>query len=261
MTVLRSLAFNVTFFVVTALACIFVGTPCLVLPRRCSRAATNGWARVILWLLEHIVGLRYQVRGEVASLAQACVIAPKHQSAWDTIVFFAICPDAIYVLKKELMLIPFYGWNAHKLGMIGIDRGGAAAALRGLIRAAKAALAAGRQVVIFPQGTRVPPRLAPPTVPAAEAVPYQPGIAALYGQLEAPVIPVALNSGLFWGKRSFIKRSGTIVLEVLPAIPPGLDRKTFMARLEQAIEQASDKLAAEATAQDTRLTAASHAGR
>jgi 1-acyl-sn-glycerol-3-phosphate acyltransferase len=255
MTALRSLAFNVTFFVVTALACIFVGTPCLVLPRRCSRAATNGWARVILWLLEHIVGLRTELRGEVASLAQPCVIAPKHQSAWDTIVFFAICPDAIYVLKKELMLIPFYGWNAHKLGMIGIDRGGAGAALRGLIRAAKTTLAAGRQVVIFPQGTRVPPG-----IPAGEAAPYQPGIAALYGQLEAPVIPVALNSGLFWGKRSFIKRPGTIVLEVLPAIPPGLDRKAFMARLEQAIEQASDTLAAEAVTQDARLTAVSQAG-
>jgi len=238
MTALRSVAFNVTFFVLTALACVFVGTPCLVLPRRCSRAATKAWARTMLWLLAHVVGLRYELRGEVAALSRACVIAPKHQSAWDTIVFFAICDDAVYVLKKELMLIPFYGWNARKLGMIGVDRGGAGAALRGLIRAAKAAVAAGRQVVIFPQGTRVPP---------GEAAPYQPGIAALYGQVEAPVIPVALNSGLFWGRRSFIKRPGTIVLEVLPALPPGLDRKAFMAQLEQTIESASARLAAEAT--------------
>src|SRR5882724_3340203 len=228
MTALRSVAFNVAFFVVTALACVFVGTPCLALPRRCSHAATKGWARTILWLLAHIVGLRYELRGEVAALSRACVIAPKHQSAWDTIVFFAICDDAVYVLKKELMLIPFYGWNARKLGMIGVDRGGAGAALRGLIRAAKAAVAAGRQVVIFPQGTRVPPG-----APTGEAVPYQPGIAALYGQVEVPVIPVALNSGLFWGRRSFIKRPGTIVLEILPALPPGLDRKAFMAQLEQ----------------------------
>jgi 1-acyl-sn-glycerol-3-phosphate acyltransferase len=104
--------------------------------------------------------------------------------------------------------------------------------------------------VIFPQGTRVPP---------GEAVPYQPGIAALYGQIEAPVVPVALNSGLFWGKRSFTKRSGTIVLEVLPAIPPGLGRKAFMARLEQTIEQASDRLLAEA-AQRAGLPPQSHAG-
>jgi 1-acyl-sn-glycerol-3-phosphate acyltransferase len=255
MTALRSLAFNVVFFLVTGLACIFVATPCLVLPRRCSRVATNLWARAILWLLKHIVGLRAELRGDLAALSQPCVIAPKHQSAWDTIVFFAICPDAVYVLKKELMLIPFYGWNAHKLGMIGIDRGGAAAALRGLMRAAKAAVAAGRQVVIFPQGTRVPPGQ-----PAGEAAPYQPGIAALYGQIEAPVVPVALNSGLFWGKRSFIKRPGTIVLEVLPAIPPGLERKVFMARLEQTIEQASERLLAEA-AQRVGLPARSHAGR
>src|SRR5262249_7746747 len=149
-------------------------------------AATKAWARAMLWLLAHIVGLRTELRGDLAALSRACVIAPKHQSAWDTIVFFAICDDAVYVLKQELMLIPFYGWNARKLGMIGIDRGGAGAALRGLIRATKAAVAAGRQVVIFPQGTRLPP---------GEEAPYQPGIAALYGQVEAPVIPVALNSG------------------------------------------------------------------
>ncbi len=235
MTALRSLLFNAAFFVVTALACVLVGTPCLLLPRRFSRAATKVWARTILWLLARIVGLRYEVRGDVAALSRPCVVAPKHQSAWDTIVFFALCDDAVYVLKRELMLIPFYGWNARKLGMIGLDRGGAGAALRGLIRAAKAAVAAGRQVVLFPQGTRVAP---------GAAAPYQPGIAALYGQVEAPVIPVALNSGLFWGRRSFIKRPGTIVLEVLPPIPPGLDRKAFMARLEQAIEGASDRLAA-----------------
>src|SRR5262249_4612223 len=162
--------------------------------------------------------------------SRACVIAPKHQSAWDTIVFFAICDDAIYVLKQELMHIPFYGWNARKLGMIGLDRSGAGAALRGLIRQAQATIAAGRQLAIFPQGTRVPP---------GAAAPYQPGIAALYTQVEAPVIPVALNSGLFWGRRRFVKRPGTIVLEILPAIPPGLDRKAFTAQLEHAIETAS----------------------
>jgi 1-acyl-sn-glycerol-3-phosphate acyltransferase len=243
MIALRSLLFNVAFFVTTALACIFVGLPCLALPRRFSRVATKGWARTILWLLAHIVGLRYALRGDRAALSRPCVIAPKHQSAWDTIVFFAICDDAVYVLKKELMLIPLYGWNARKLGMIGLDRGGAGTALRGLIRAVKATIAAGRQLVIFPQGTRVP---------AGEAAPYQPGVAALYGQVEAPVIPVALNSGLFWGRRSFIKRPGTIVLEILPAIPPGLGRKAFMAQLEQAIETASNRLAAEAASEAGR---------
>ena len=235
----RSLLFNISFFTMTAVACLFVGTPCLVLPRRCSHAATRAWARVALWLLAHIVGLRYEVRGDRAALSRPCVIAPKHQSAWDTIVFFAICDDAIYVLKQELMHIPFYGWNARKLGMIGLDRSGAGTALRRLIRQVKAAIAAGRQLVIFPQGTRVPP---------GGAAPYQPGIAALCGQVEAPVVPVALNSGLFWGRRSFVKRPGRIVLEILPAIAPGLDRKAFMAQLEQAIETASDRLAAEASA-------------
>jgi 1-acyl-sn-glycerol-3-phosphate acyltransferase len=237
MIILRSLLFNAAFFTVTALASILIGTPCLLLPRRCAQRATQAWARTVLWLARCIVGLKIELRGDVGALARPCVVAPKHQSTWDTIVFFAICDDAIYVLKKELLLIPFYGWNARKLGLIGLDRAGAGAALRSLIRAVRDAVAAGRQVVIFPQGTRLGP---------GEKAAYQPGIAALYAQVEAPVIPVALNSGLFWGRRSFIKRPGTIVLEILPAIAPGLDRRRFIATLEQAIETASDRLAAEA---------------
>ena len=237
MTALRSIIFNVIFFVVTALSSILVGMPALLLPRRFAAIAIRIWARTILGALKWIVGLDWELRGDVRALAQPGVLAVKHQSAWDTIVFFAVASDPAYVLKKELQLIPFYGWVSLKAGMIGVDRGKAGAAIRSMAKGAKRAIAEGRQVVIFPQGTRVAP---------GAMAPYHPGVAALYGQLDVPVTPIALNSGLFWGRRSFVKRPGRIVVEILPPIPPGLDRKTFMTTLETTIETASARLAAEA---------------
>lgn len=237
MTALRSILFNVVFFVVTALSSIFVGMPALLLPRRAAVAATRVWARVVLAALKGIVGLDWELRGDRQALAQPGVFAVKHQSAWDTIVFLAIAADPAYVLKKELMLIPFYGWVSRKTRMIGVDRGKGGAAIRSMTKGARRAIDEGRQVVIFPQGTRVAP---------GATLPYHPGVAALYSQLGVPVTPVALNSGLFWGRRSFVKRPGRIVIEILPPIPPGLDRKTFMTTLETTIETASARLAAEA---------------
>lgn len=237
MTALRSIVFNVFFFVVTGLSSIVVGMPALLLPRRFAAFAIRIWARTVLGALRWTVGLDWELRGDARALARPGVLAVKHQSTWDTIVFFAIASDPAYVLKKELLLIPFYGWVSIKAGMIGVDRGKGGAAIRAMTKGAKRAIADGRQVVIFPQGTRVAP---------GAAVPYHPGVAALYGQLDVPVTPVALNSGLFWGRRSFVKRPGRIVVEILPPIPPGLDRKTFMTTLETAIETASARLAAEA---------------
>jgi 1-acyl-sn-glycerol-3-phosphate acyltransferase len=140
-------------------------------------------------------------------------------------------------MKKELMLIPVYGWLARKQRMIPIDRKAGASALRGLLRAAEAAKGEGRQIVIFPQGTRV--------APGADA-PYQPGVAALYARLGCPVVPVALNSGCFWPRRSFVKYPGRIVIELLEPIPPGLAKGAFLAELERRIETATARLEAEA---------------
>jgi 1-acyl-sn-glycerol-3-phosphate acyltransferase len=235
MIVLRSLAFNIVFFTGTAAALLLLGLPFLALPRRIATATARGWARTMLWALRVLAGLRYELRGDLSALARPCVLAVKHQSAWDTIVFLAIARDAAYVLKRELLSIPVYGWVTRKQGMIPVDRSGKASALRAMLRAARAALADGRQIVIFPQGTRVAPRT---------TAPYQPGVAALYTQLKAPVTPVALNSGLYWGRRSFLKRPGTIVVEFLPAIEPSLPRAAFMRELETRIETASDRLAA-----------------
>lgn len=234
MIFLRSLAFNLYFFTGTAAALLFVGLPCLALKRRHAHAAARAWAAAMLWGLRVIVGLRHELRGDRAALDQPCVLAVKHQSAWDTIVFLAIARDAAYVLKKELMAIPVYGWVARKLELIPVDRKSGASAMRAMLRQAKRAFAEGRQIVIFPQGTRVAP---------GERASYQPGTAALYAQVNAPVVPVALNSGLYWARRSFLKRPGTIVVEFLPAIEPGLGRAEFMRALEDRIESASERLA------------------
>src|SRR5690606_21388864 len=147
------------------------------------------------------------------------IVAAKHQSAWDTMAFYWVLDDAAYVLKKELLSIPLYGWCARKARMIGVDRSGGAKALRAMVEQAQNCLAEGRPIVIFPEGTR--------TAPGRRSA-YHPGIAALYTRLGVPVVPVALNSGLFWGRRSFIKQPGRIVVQFLPPIPPGLERRAFM---------------------------------
>jgi 1-acyl-sn-glycerol-3-phosphate acyltransferase len=235
---LRSVLFNIVFFIGTSIGLLLM-FPAIVLPRRATMWAARQLATVMLGLLGAIVGLRFELRGDAARLQAPALIACKHQSAWDTFIFYLIARDPAYVMKKELMLIPVYGWLAAKQKMIAVDRKAGASALRRMIQAARDALAAGRQIVIFPQGTRV----APGTHRA-----YQPGVAALYAQLQQPVVPIALNSGLFWGRRSFTKLPGTIIIEVLPEIPAGLKRAELMRELESRIEAASARLEAEGRA-------------
>ena len=235
MSALRSLLFNMAFFGWTALLCIG-GIPLLVAPAGWIIAAQRFWAWGVIGLLRLLVGTDYAVSGRENLPDGPFVIAAKHQSAWDTIIFFLLIDRPAYVLKKELLAIPLYGWYARRAGHIAVDRKAGAKALRALLEDSRRAIAGGMVPVIFPQGTRTAP---------GTHLPYQPGIAALYRGLDLPVVPVALNSGLFWGRRAFRKRPGTIKLEFLPAIPPGMDRAGFMAGLETAIEQATDRLAAE----------------
>ena len=233
---LRSLLFNVT---LTTWCVVVVGMlwALLPFPRRTIRAATRLWMRSVHWLLETTVGLVHEVRGLENLPPGPVIFASKHQSAWDTTIFYCLVENPAYVLKKELLAIPLYGWYLQRTKMISIDRGAGPAALRNMLRQASAALDMGRSVVIFPEGTRVAP---------GERLPYHPGVAALYFRTEAAVVPVAVNSGMFWGRRSFLKRPGTIVLEMLPPMPRGLDRRTFMAELERRIEEATARLVAEA---------------
>jgi 1-acyl-sn-glycerol-3-phosphate acyltransferase len=234
MLAVRSLAFNLLFFawlIVLGLPCL----PLLLLPRRQVWTVVKLWTRGVLWLLRHIVGLDFAVRGERPPDGRPVIVAAKHQSAWDTLVFLVLFDDPAYVLKRELLMIPIYGWFTWRLGMIGIDRGAGTSALKRLVTDARPKFAAGRPVVIFPQGTR--------TAPGSRR-PYLPGAYMLYADSKLPVVPVALNSGLFWGRRSFLKRPGRIIVEFLPALPEGLDRRAFTAELERRIETATSALEA-----------------
>jgi len=240
MTVVRSILYNLLFWAFgTVMSCMMVFL--LPFPHKVMQAALGFWARTVIGMLGWVVGLKVAVRGLENLPKGAVILASKHQSAWDTGAFYLFCRDPAYILKKELLRVPLFGWFLARAGMIGIDRRRGAKALRTSLRESQVALAQGRQVIIFPEGTRTAP---------GTRLPYHPGIFALYDKADAPVVPVALNSGLFWGRRQFLKRPGVITLEILPALPKGLDRKAFMAELERRIETASERLVAEARAKE-----------
>lgn len=242
MTKIRALLFNLAFYGVTTLLA-FVYLPLLLIPgkagQRTMMAAGRAWSALVLWLLKAIVGLDHEVRGRENLPTGPMLIAAKHQSAWDTLMLPVLLGRPVVILKRELFWIPFYGWYAKRAGMIAIDRKGGGKALRAMLRAAKRrTVEDGRPLVIFPQGTRT----APGASAREDGTPYQSGVAALYGELAIPCLPLALNSGLFWGRRAFTKRPGRITVEFLPAIPPGLPKREFLARLEAAIEPATARL-------------------
>ena len=232
----RALAFNAAFFAWTAIAGT-IGLPFLIAPRAVTMRFGQFWARIVLVLLRVIVGLDHEIRGLDRVPRSACIIAMKHQSAWDTLIPLVVFKDPVAIVKRELLLLPFYGWYAARAGSIGIDRKAGAKALRRMIAAARPVAAEERPIVIFPEGTRVAP---------GARLPYQPGVAALYQALATPLVPAAVNSGLFWGRRSFVKHPGRIVLEFLAPIPPGWPRRKVMAELEQRIETATAALVREA---------------
>ncbi|MGH7017565.1 MAG: lysophospholipid acyltransferase family protein [Caulobacteraceae bacterium] len=231
MILARSLAYASLFYLFTAI-CALAMLPLLLAPRRFMRAATLLWIAGTIQLLRGVCGLRVEIRGRDKIPAGAALIAAKHECMFDTMAPFAALPDAAYVLRRTLLKIPFYGWYCRKTGMIPVDRAGGAQALRALVAAAKEKAAQGRQVVIFPEGTRTPDLTAP----------YKPGVAALYRDLALPCTPLATNSGRFWPAHGFIRRPGLIVYEFLDPIPSGLHRAEFMRRLRERIETASAAL-------------------
>lgn len=236
----RSLLFNALFFVTTTLF-VVIGSPLLFAPRRWSMAALRVHSRFELWLLRLIVGTKMDVRGTEKLPQGACLVACKHQSAWETFALIPIFRDPALLMKRELFWIPFHGWFSHKFGMIPVDRDKGPTALRAMLREAKDRIANGREIIIFPEGTRKAPG-APPD--------YKTGIVLLYDALKVPCVPVALNSGLFWRRRSIFRKPGTIVVEILDPIPPGLPKTVFLSRLQDSIETASNRLLQEAKTQE-----------
>jgi 1-acyl-sn-glycerol-3-phosphate acyltransferase len=233
--VARSLLFNVVFYINISVRMI-VALPTIMLPYSFLLGVLRRYAGSTLWVLRVICGIGVEWRGREKLPQGACIVACKHQSVWETFALFMVLPDPTYVLKRELMQLPLFGWLATKARMIPIDRGSHAKALTGMLAAARREAARGRQIVIFPEGTRRPPGAKPH---------YLPGAAFLYADLGLPCVPIALNSGLFWPRHSWLRRPGTVVAEVLDPIPAGLDKREFLTRLQSAIEQATARLVAE----------------
>ncbi len=195
------------------------------------------WAIVGLWMLKKLCGINHRIIGAQNLPKEGCIIACKHQSMWETIVMHLVLRRPVYAFKKELLKIPFYGWYLTVMSGITVNRNGGASALKDLIKQTKKYLALGQTIVLFPQGTRVP------VGAPAKDYPYQAGVTALYLACGAKVVPAALNSGVFWGKNKLQKKAGTITLEFLTPIEPGLSKQEFNKRLEEEIETKSAALA------------------
>jgi len=235
---LRSAIFLIWFIAVTVVMHI-AALPVLVLPWRAAVFAARNWGNAVLWGLRAFCGLTYEVRGNSNAANAPVLVAAKHFSMWETIAIMSIFPEPAVVMKRGLFRLPFYGWYSRKAEMISVDRDARAGALKKMVADAKRALGLGRPIVIFPEGTRKAPGDAPD---------YKPGVAALYAQLGVPCVPVALNSGLYWTAGGLLKRPGTIVVEFLEPIPPGLRARDFMVLLQERIETASNRLVAEGRA-------------
>ena len=231
----RTALFYLLFIGQTVLVAITIGTIALVTGGRTTASweIAKYWCRSNLGFLRWIAGVKTKVTGQENIPEGGCIIAAKHQSDWDVFAIFPHSGRPAYIVKKELMRIPFFGWAARSLDCIEVDRKKGAEAIPSMMRQAHAAIARGCRIVIFPEGTRRAP-LAPAD--------YRQGIARLYAELKVPVVPVALNSGLFWGRNSLVIWPGTAEAKFLPAIEAGLPPDVFMARLKKAIETDSDVL-------------------
>jgi 1-acyl-sn-glycerol-3-phosphate acyltransferase len=236
LTVLRSILFVPVFYINTALF-VVLGSFLLFGPRRYAMMGLKAHAIVTLWLLKIIVGTRMEVRGREKLPKPPYLVASKHQSAWDTFALIPIFTDPALVMKAELRHIPFYGWFSRKFEHVFVARERGPSALRKLVRDAKDRADAGREVLIFPEGTRRAPAAAPD---------YKPGAVALYEGLGLPCVPMALNSGLYWPRRSLMRYPGTIIVEILDPIPANLPRAEFRAELQHRIETAASRLIVEA---------------
>jgi len=226
-------------FYLNTAAFLLFGSWLLLAPRSWAMQGLRLHGLASLWWLKLICNTSCEVRGREKLPPGACLIAAKHQSAWDTFALIPVFRDPAMVMKAELGLIPLYGWFSHKFEHIFLKREKGPSALRRLLAQARARAARGREIVIFPEGTRRPPGAAPD---------YKPGVLALYEGLALPCVPLALNSGLFWPRRSIVRYPGTIVVEILDPIPAGLPRAEAKSLMQSRIETACERLIAEARA-------------
>lgn len=241
MLYIRSLAFNFVFYVSLVVQMILWTPYYFLSPRHRAWFVPKFWARSSLWLQEKIAGTKSEITGMENLPEGSFILAPKHQSFWDAIAFFPYLRDPLYILKRELMWIPFFGWYIKKMNMIPVNRGKRSAALKAVVIATRQEMQHDRQLIIYPEGTR----RAPGDEPA-----YKWGIAELYSALNMPVVPVAHVAGLYWPRRKFLRHPGTIKARFLKPIPAGLDKEEFMRRLIAETEAACDEFLIDAAKSD-----------
>lgn len=228
----RSMAFNVLFYLNTAFW-LMIALPTFVLPYRAIVEIARTWGRWNLVLLRVVAGIKFEVRGREKIPEGPILVASKHQSAWETFALLSLFDNPVFILKRELQWIPIFGWLTIKARMVPVDRSGGARALNAMTDRVRIELAANRQLIIFPEGTRRPAGAEPR---------YKYGVAHLYASTGVPCVPIALNSGLFWPRRSILRFPGTVVVEVLDPIAPGLDKEAFFETLRSGIEAATARL-------------------
>jgi len=232
---IRSAIFNVAFWGWIAVLGL-AGLPISLVYRPFSHTVARIWGYGSLWLLHTLCNITYEVRGREHIPTGAALVASKHQSAWDTVIFWVLLNRPAYVLKRQLIFFPVFGWYLLLLKNIYIDRKAGASAMKLMLRQGTERIAENRPMVIFPEGTR--------TLPGSSSI-YHPGVAALYQLLKIPVIPVALNSGLCWPKNAFVKTPGKIVIEFLPPIAPGMKGRDFLVTVQERIETKCEELRVE----------------
>jgi 1-acyl-sn-glycerol-3-phosphate acyltransferase len=240
---LRSLVYNVLFYLTLAFWLI-VGIPTFLMPRSGILTVARYWACSSIWLLRVVCNIRVEYRGLEKIPKGPLIVASKHQSMWETFALLQFFDQPLFILKRELKWIPFFGWYLVKSNMIGVDRGAGGRALLKMARHAGEQVRRGRQLIIFPEGTRT----------AVGAPPhYKTGIAQIYVDCDVSCLPVALNSGLFWPRRTFLRYPGTLVVEFLDPLPPGLTRREFIARISTVIEEATNRLVEAARREQAQL--------
>src|ERR1700684_303312 len=240
---LRSLVYNLLFYLVLAFW-VIVGIPTYLMPRPAIMAIARCWARSSIWLMRVICDTRVEYRGLEKIPDGPLIVASKHQSTWETFALLQFFDQPLFILKRELRWIPLFGWYLIKSNMIGVDRGAGGRALIQTMHRAGEAVRRGRQLIIFPEGTRMPVD-APPN--------YKSGVGLVYANSDVACLPVALNSGLFWPRRTFMRYPGTLVVEFLDPLPAGLNRKDFIAQIRVAIEDATNRLVEAARAEQAGL--------
>ncbi len=236
MLLLRSTLFQILFYTVTFVLMLLF-SPVMLLPQRWGWWIVPVWSKVLQFLMRIIVGVKVEVRGRENLPEGGFIAAMKHQSAWETVALIPLFRSPAFILKRELRWIPIFGWYTAKFRQIPINRGKRSEALAAMTEAAKETIADNRQILIFPEGTRRP---------AGSEPKYKYGIAHLYKDLACPVVPIAHNAGLYWPRSSWKVYPGTVIVDILPPIAPGMDPQTFHKHMVQQIEEASDRLIAEA---------------